>query len=115
MFKAKYGLPYFHLKSKSSEKGYKLKNKLYGVLMHGRKHGIHVIIFWIHLLLTFVSGIPSLAVYAVPENLTCGANLTIEILHRMFQYISLENLPPCLDIQLDNTAGYALLEFCIIL
>ena len=44
-FKAKYGLPYFHLKSKSSDKGFKLKNKLYGVIVHGRKHGIHIFIF----------------------------------------------------------------------
>ena len=36
---AKYGLPYFFLKSKASDKGYKLKNKLYGVLAHGRQHG----------------------------------------------------------------------------
>ena len=39
---AKYGLPYFFLKFKSSDKGYKLKNKLYEVLVHGRQHGVLV-------------------------------------------------------------------------
>ena len=34
---ADYGLPYFHVKTKASSKGFKMKCKLIGSLVHGRQ------------------------------------------------------------------------------
>lgn len=38
-----YGLPYFHVKTKGTSKGFKLKIKLVGVLVHGRKVNIYTL------------------------------------------------------------------------
>lgn len=39
-----YGLPYFHIKTKETSKGFKLKTKLIGVLTHGRKVNIYTLL-----------------------------------------------------------------------
>ena len=79
-----YGLPYFHVKTKDSNKGYKLPIKLTGVKVHG----------WGHCVFTFGCNIPT------------GANATIECLHKTLEemkvrYAEVEDseLPDVLFIQ----------------
>ena len=60
-----YGLPYFVEKSKNLASKAKIKNKLHGVIAHGRGS-------W---------------VYAIPMNAGNGSNLTIETLHRVLSDI----------------------------
>ena len=79
-----YELPYFSVKTKSSDKGYKIPIKLTGVKVHG----------WGHCTYTF------------PCNVPTGANATIECLHRTIEemksrYEQVENsdLPETIFIQ----------------
>jgi len=55
------GLPYFHIASKESSEAYKMKTKLVGAIIHGHFAGVFT-----HL-----------------EDLKQGANITIEVAHRM--------------------------------
>ena len=79
-----FGLPHFYRKTKDTS-GIKIPTKLYGVIAHGR--GSYA--------------------FTVPPNAPTGVNLTVEIVHRVFQHVlEMEGrLPKTLTLQLDNTTG----------
>jgi hypothetical protein len=82
---AKYGFPYFAVKTHGSQKGHKIQTKLYGAIVHGH---------WA-------------ATYLYSANMTGGTNVTIEVLHRVLSALQNEgtNIPRKLFLQLDNTVS----------
>ena len=80
-----YALPYFCDKPHGTEVGLKLKNGLYGVLVHGGPTGL----------------------FALPGWMKGGSNTTVHCLHKMFWKLSQDapngRLPPHLFLQMDNT------------
>jgi hypothetical protein len=82
---AKYGFPYFAVKTHASQKGHKIQSKLYGAIVHGH---------WA-------------AAYIYSANMTGGTNVTIEVLHRVLSALQMEgtNIPRKLYLQLDNTVS----------
>jgi hypothetical protein len=82
---AKYGFPYFAVKTHGSQKGHKIMSKLYGAIVHGH---------WA-------------ATYLFSANMTGGTNVTVEVLHRVLSSLQNEGtkLPNKLFLQLDNTVS----------
>ena len=80
-----YGFPYFAEKTKGTEKGWKLKTKLYTALIHG--WGIRC------------------CCYVFNAHNPGGTNVTVNILHDTFNKYQEDGnaLPPVLSLQLDNT------------
>ena len=78
-----YGFPYWAIKTKETDKGYKLKAKLYAALVHG--HGVYAYLFNAHL--------------------EGGTNVTVNVLHQTLTKLQAEGkkFPPILCLQLDNT------------
>ena len=77
------GFPYWAIKTKETDKGYKLKTKLYAALVHG--HGVYAYIYNAHL--------------------EGGTNVTVNVLHHTLTKLQEEGkkFPAVLCLQLDNT------------
>jgi hypothetical protein len=78
-----YGFPYFAEKTKETDKGWKLKTKLYAALVHG----------W------------GACCYVFNAHLPGETNVTVNVLHETLQQYQYHGnaLPPVLSLQLDNT------------
>ena len=81
-----YGTPYFHQKTKASDKWFKMRNYVVGVCIHNR-------------------GFPDMLFHHLPI-FERGANCTIDVLHQVFTYVKEKRggreLPRKLFLQLDN-------------
>ena len=80
-----YGFPYFSQKTHATQRGYKVRSKLYAAILHGH----------------------FAAAFTYASNLEGGSNVTVEIIDRMIGYYLNDapgnKLPPTLWLQLDNT------------
>ena len=78
-----YGFPYFAQKTKETDKGWKLKTKLYAALVHG----------W------------GCCCYVFNAHYPGGSNVTVNVLHHTLTTYQQQGkaLPPILSLQLDNT------------
>jgi hypothetical protein len=81
----KLALPQFHEISKKEDIKDKIKYKLFGVIVHGR--------------------VPRVRGYFVDPRFSSDSNMTLEVLIRTLDAIGLQNLPPHIFLQLDNTCS----------